>query len=153
MIAHFTMNYENDIGISLTDLWQNGCLKEQQKSVNIFDRKMDWYLNNTTTEFRSNSEERKSKQESKQNNSNNRRTQTKENLKIVKREAEAEFQLKKEEIIKVLQNKIREMIRTKNTVQQRNQEINTATRKRSINLGNSIVLQSNKKTKQLLMWL
>ena len=153
MIAHFTMNYENDIGISLTDLWQNGCLKEQQKSVNIFDRKMDWYLNNTTTEFRSNSEERKSKQESKQNNSNNRRTQTKENLKIVKREAEAEFQLKKEEIIKVLQNKIREMIRTKNTVQQRNQEINTATRKRSINLGNSIVLQSNKKTKQPLMWL
>ena len=153
MIAHFTMNYENDIGISLTDLWQNGCLKEQQKSVNIFDRKMDWYLNNTTTEFRSNSEERKSKQESKQNDSNNRRTQTKENLKIVKREAEAEFQLKKEEIIKVLQNKIREMIRTKNTVQQRNQEINTATRKRSINLGNSIVLQSNKKTKQLLMWL
>ena len=153
MIAHFTMNYENDIGISLTDLWQNGCLKEQQKSVNIFDRKMDWYLNNTTTEFRSNSEERKSKQESKQNNSSNRRTQTKENLKIVKREAEAEFQLKKEEIIKVLQNKIREMIRTKNTVQQRNQEINTATRKRSINLGNSIVLQSNKKTKQPLMWL
>ena len=153
MIAHFTMNYENDIGISLTELWQNGCLKGQQKSVNIFDRERDWYLNNTNTEFRINSEERKSKQERKQNNSNNRRTQTKEDLKIVKREAEAEFLLKKEQIIKVLQNKIREMIRTKNTLHQRNQEINRATRKRSINLGNSVVLQSNKKTKQLLMWL
>ena len=75
MIAHFTMNYNNDIGNSLTELWENDCLKEQQKSVNIFDRKRDWYLNNTTTEFRNNSEERKPKQESKQNNNSNRRTQ------------------------------------------------------------------------------
>ena len=111
------------------------------------------YLDNTTTEFRNNSEERKSEQQSKQNNSNNRRTETKEDLKIVKIEAEAEFLLKKEQIIKGLQNKIREMIRTKNTLHQRNQGSNTATRKRSINLGNSIVPQSNKKIKQLLMWL
>ena len=111
------------------------------------------YLDNTTTEFRNNSEERKSEQQSKQNNSNNRRTKTKEDLKIVKIEAEAEFLLKKEQIIKGLQNKIREMIRTKNTLHQRNQGINTAPRKRSINLGNSIVPQSNKKIKQLLMWL
>ena len=75
MIAQFTMNYDNDIGNSLTELWENGCLKQQQKSVNIFDRKRDLYLNNTTTEFRNNSEERKPKQESKQNNNNNRRTQ------------------------------------------------------------------------------
>ena len=75
MIAHFTMNYDNNIGNSLTELWENDCLKEQQKSVNIFDRKRDWYLNNTTTEFRNNSEERKPKQESKQNNNSNRRTQ------------------------------------------------------------------------------
>ena len=46
-----------------------------QKSVNIFDRKRDWYLNNTATEFCNNSEERQPKQESKQNNNNNRRTQ------------------------------------------------------------------------------
>ena len=45
-----------------------------QKSVKIFDRKRDWYLSNTTTEFCNNSEERQPKQESKQNNSN-RRTQ------------------------------------------------------------------------------
>ena len=75
MIAHFTMNYDNNIGNSLTELWENDCLKEQQKSVNIFDRKRDWYLNNTTTEFRNNSEERKPKQESKQNNNINRRIQ------------------------------------------------------------------------------
>ena len=61
MIAHFTMNYGNDIGSSLSELWENECLKEQQKSVNIFDRKKDWYLNNTITEFRSNSEGRKPK--------------------------------------------------------------------------------------------
>ena len=75
MIAHFTMNYDNDIGNSLTKLWENVCLKEQQKSVNIFDRKREWYLNKTNTEFRNNSEERKPKQESKQNKNNNKRTQ------------------------------------------------------------------------------
>ena len=68
------MNYDNGIGNSLTELWENDCLKEQQKSVNIFVKKRDWYLNNTTTKFRNSSEERKPKQESKQNNSN-RRTQ------------------------------------------------------------------------------
>ena len=153
MIAHFTMNYDNDIGNSLTELWENDCLKQQQKSVNIFDRKKDWYLNNTTTEFCNNSEKRKPKQESKQNNNNNRRTQVEKDIKIVKIEAEAEVLLKKEQITKGLQNKMRKMIRTKNTLHQLNQEITTATRKRSINLGNSIVLQNNKKTKQLLMWL
>ena len=71
------MNYDSDICNSLTELWKNVCLKEQQKSVDIFDTKRDWYLNNTTTEFRNNSKERKPKQESKQNNynNNNRRTQ------------------------------------------------------------------------------
>ena len=61
MIADFTINYDNNIGNSLTELWENDCLKGQQKSVNIFDMKRDWYLNNTTTEFRNNSEERKLK--------------------------------------------------------------------------------------------
>ena len=61
MTADFTINYDNNIGNSLTELWENDCLKEQQKSVNIFDAKRDWYLNNTTTEFRNNSEERKLK--------------------------------------------------------------------------------------------
>ena len=72
-------------------------------------------------------------------------------IKVVKIEAEAEVLPKTEQITKML-NKIRKMIRTKNTLHQRNQEINTATRKRSINLGNSIVLQNNKKAKQFLMW-
>ena len=72
-------------------------------------------------------------------------------IKVVKIEAEAEVLPKTEQITKIL-NKIRKMIRTKNTLHQRNQEINTATRKRSINLGNSIVLQNNKKAKQFLMW-
>ena len=75
MIAHFTMNYDNNIGNSLNELWENDCLREQQKSVNIFYRKRNWYLNITTTEFRNNSEERKPKQESKQNNNINRRIQ------------------------------------------------------------------------------
>ena len=74
-------------------------------------------------------------------------------IKIVKIEAEAEVLLKKERITNGLQNKMRKMIRTKNTLHQRNQKITAVTRKRSINLGNSIVLQNNKKTKQLLMWL
>ena len=74
-------------------------------------------------------------------------------IKIVKIEAEAEVLLKKEQITKGLQNKMRKTIRMKNTLHQQNQEINTATKKISINLGNSIVLQNNKKTKQLLMWM
>ena len=77
MISHLTMNYDSDICNSLTELWENDCLKEEQKSVDIFDNKRNWYPNSTTTEFRNNSEERKAKQESKQNNdnSNNRRIQ------------------------------------------------------------------------------
>ena len=74
-------------------------------------------------------------------------------IKIVKIEAEAEVLLKKEQIFKGLQNEMRKMIRVKNILHQRNQEINTATRKRGINLRNLIVLQNNKKTKQLLIWL
>ena len=70
MTAHFTMNYGNDNGNLPTEFWENDCLKEQQKSVVIFDTKRDWYLNNTNTEFRRNSEKRKPKQESKQNNNN-----------------------------------------------------------------------------------
>ena len=53
-ITHFTINYDNDICNSLTELWEIDCLKEQQKSVDIFDMKREWYLNNTTTEFRNN---------------------------------------------------------------------------------------------------
>ena len=49
--------------------------------------------------------------------------------KIVKIQAEAEVLLKKEQITKGLQNKMRKMIRTKNILNQRNKEINTATRK------------------------
>ena len=75
----------------------------------------------------------------------------KKDIKIVKIEAKAEVLLKKEQITKALQNKMRKMIRKKNTLHQRNQEITTATRKGSRNLGNSIVLQNNKQTKQLLM--
>ena len=50
-------------------------------------------------------------------------------IKIVKIQAEAEVLLKKEQITKGLQNKMRKMIRTKNILNQRNKEINTATRK------------------------
>ena len=74
-------------------------------------------------------------------------------IEIVKIEAEAEVLLKKEQITQGLQNKMRKMVRTKNTLHKWNQEITTVTRKRSINLGNSIVFQNNKETKQLLMWL
>ena len=72
-------------------------------------------------------------------------------IKVVQTEAEAEILFKKEQITRGLQSKMQKMIKMKNTPHQRNQEINTATRKRSINLGNSIILQSNKKTKQLSM--
>ena len=153
MIAHFTMNYDNIIGNSLPELWENDCLKEQQKSVNIFDRERDWYLNNTTTEFCNNFEERKPKQESKQNNSSNRRTENGQSRKRYKNSKDRSRLLKKEQMPKGLPNKMRKMVRTKNTVHQRSQEITAATRKRSINLGNSIVLQNNRKTKQLLMLL
>ena len=78
MMTHFTIIYDNDICNSLNEneLWQNECLKEQQKSVDIFDTKRDWFLNKTTTKFRNNSEEVKPKQESKQNNDNNNNRKT-----------------------------------------------------------------------------
>ena len=61
------------------------------------------------------------------------------NTKIVKIEAEAEVLVKKEQITKGLQNKMQKMIRTKNTLHQRNHEIKTATREICITLGNSII--------------
>ena len=78
MMAHFTIIYNNDICNSLneSELWENECLKEQQKSVDIFDTKRDWFLNKTTTKFCNNSEEVKPKKESKQNNDNNNNRKT-----------------------------------------------------------------------------
>ena len=32
MIAHFTMEYDNDVCNSLIELWENDCLNEQHKS-------------------------------------------------------------------------------------------------------------------------
>ena len=74
-------------------------------------------------------------------------------IKIVTIEAEAEVLVKKEQITKGLQNKIRKMTRTKNALHEWNQEINTGARKISINLGNSMLPQNSKKIKQHLMWL
>ena len=125
MIAHFTMNYDNDICNSLNELWESDCLKEQQKSDDIFDTKRDWYLNNTTAEFRNNSEKRKPKQEGKKTmiiktTEEHKMFEGKIDIKIVKIEVEAEVLVKKEQITKGLQNKIRKMTRTKNTLHQRN---------------------------------
>ena len=74
-------------------------------------------------------------------------------IKIVKIEAEEEVLVKKEQITTGLQNKMQKVIKTKITPHQQNQEINIAATKISINLGNSTVLENNKKTKQHLMWL
>ena len=67
-------------------------------------------------------------------------------INIVKTEAEAEVLAKKEQITKGVRNKMRKVIRTKNTLDQPNQENNTATRKISINFRNSTVFQNNNKT-------
>ena len=72
-------------------------------------------------------------------------------IKIVKIEAEVKVLVKKEQITMGPQNKIRKLVR-KNSLHQRNQEINTTIKKISIMLRNSIVLLNNKKTKQHLMW-
>ena len=141
MIAHLTMNYDSDICNSLTELWENDCLREEQKLGDFFDTKRDWYLNNATTELRNNSEKRKPKQEGKQNNDNNnnrraqngRRQNRYKNSKDRTR-SKSSSQKRTNTKTKGLQNKIQKMIRTKNILHQRNQEIDTATGKISINL-------------------
>ena len=158
MMAHFTIIYNNDICNSLNEneLWENECLKEQQKSVDIFDTKRDWFLNKTTTKFCNNSEEVKPKKVNKVNKTmtittteKRKMVEGKIDIKIVKIEAEVKVLVKKEQITMGLQNKIRKLIRKKITLHQRNQEINTTLRKISINLGNSIVLLYNKKKKNI----
>ena len=47
---------------------------------------------------------------------------------------------------------MQKIITRKNTLQLRNQEINTATRKISTNLGNSTLLQNNNNKKINMMW-
>ena len=54
----------------------------------------------------------------------------KKDIKIVKIEAEAEVLLKKEQITQGLQNKMRKMVRTKNTLHQWNQEITSDKKKK-----------------------
>ena len=110
-------------------------------------------MSNNTTEFRNNSDERKPKQESKQNNNNNntreelKMVKGKKDIQIVKIQAGAEILVKEKQITKGLQNKMQKIIRMKNTLQLRNQEIHTATKKISTNLGNSTLLQNNNKKK------
>ena len=147
MITHLIMNYDNDIFNLLTKLWKTDCLKKHQESVNIFDTKSEWYLNNNTTELRNNSEERKPKQESKQNsnNNNNRRTQNSQRQNRYKDSKNRSGSRSYSQITKRLQNTMRKVIRTKNTLHQRNQEIKTVTRKISINLGNSTAVQNKNK--------
>ena len=157
MIAHFAMNYDNDICNSLTELWENDCLKEQQKSVDIFDTKRDWYLNNTTTEFCNNSEKTKPKQEGKQNNddNNNRRPQNgrrQNRYKNSKDRSRSRSSTQKRTNNHGTTKQDTKNDKETNTLHQWNQEIYTATGKISINLENSIVLQNNKKRKQHLMW-
>ena len=123
------MNYNSDICNSLTELWKNDCLKEQQKSVDIFDTKRDWYLNNTTINNTSVTTLKKENLNRKVNKTiiittteEHKTIEGKIDIKIVKIEAETEVLVKKEQITKELQNKIRKLIGAKNTLHQRNQE-------------------------------
>ena len=52
MLTYLTYNFEEDICYSLIDMWEKECRKEEDISINIFEKKQDWYLNNATTEFR-----------------------------------------------------------------------------------------------------
>ena len=67
----------------------------------------------------------------------------KKDIKITKIEAEPEVLVKRGETTKGLQNKIRKLIRAKNTLHQRNQEIHGKENKQKF--GNSFVLQNKKK--------
>lgn len=71
------MDYNYNSCNSLIELLEKGCQNKQQKSVDIFNSKRDWYYNNITTEFRNNFAERKPKKANKKSNDNNanRRTQ------------------------------------------------------------------------------
>ena len=52
MITYFTANHENDICDNLIELWERDCKKEEEKSINIFHGKEEWYLNNASSGFR-----------------------------------------------------------------------------------------------------
>ena len=49
MIAYFRPNYENDICDKLIESWGRDCKKEEEKSIKIFYRKEEWYLNNAAS--------------------------------------------------------------------------------------------------------
>ena len=144
MITHFTMNstnYHCDICNSL---------KEQMKR--------DWVtlpLNSVTTLTKENLNKKVNKTiiiTTSEKNSKLKKVKGKKDIQIVKIQAGAEVLVKEKQITKGLQNKMQKIIRTKNTLQLRNQEINTATRKISTNLGNSTLLQNNNNKKINMMW-
>ena len=51
MIAYFRPNYENYICDKLIESWGRDCKKEEEKSIKIFYRKEEWYLNNASSGF------------------------------------------------------------------------------------------------------
>lgn len=108
MITHFTMDYNYKSCNSLIELLEKGYQNKQQKSVDIFNSKRDWYHNN-------NFAERKPKEANKKSNDNNvnRRTQIVEgkiDIEVVKIKTEPEVLVKKEQLTKGLHNKIRKTI-------------------------------------------
>ena len=108
------MDYNYNSCNSLIELLEKGCQNKQQKSVDIFNSKRDWYYNNITTEFRNNFAERKPKEANKKSNDNNanRRTQNsrRKDIEVVKTKTEPEVLVKKEQLTKGLHNKIRKTI-------------------------------------------
>ena len=156
MITHFTMDYNYDICNSLTELRENDCQTEQQKSANIFSTKKNWYLNNTRTEFRNKFTGKNPKQAKKQSSDNNNNRRTQNSRRQDRYKSSRNRSRSRSSGQKRANNEGAAKLNTKNykdeeyprPAESRNQHSH---KKKDLNLGNPTVLQNNKKTKQNLM--
>ena len=51
MITYFTSIYNIDICDSMLELRENDCKNEEEKLIEIFHEKKDWYLNNASSDY------------------------------------------------------------------------------------------------------
>ena len=56
MITYITSNFSDEVCNALIKEWENDCSKEEEKSVQIFNKKEAFYLDNASSDYRNNQE-------------------------------------------------------------------------------------------------
>ena len=71
MLTYLTQNYDEKISTLLTEEWSNDCKTQEKLSVEIYNKKENWFLNNA---FENNHHDQKQNREQVQTKDDNQRS-------------------------------------------------------------------------------